>query len=146
MTDVVSASQDGAGPPSEQWRAAVALPEISEAEQVAERLVLLAHYGADFDVWGGARRVRYWDAFAERVKAATYAGPGLTDWWSAISRSLPTSPRDAREREDVARLLAYSEARAVLKVLRARTDVTVLRVRVIAEHRRAAWKERNEDI
>lgn len=132
-------------PVSVEWQSVVALPAVSEAESIAERLVLLAHYGADFEVWGGARRVRYWDALAERVKAATYAGPTLADWWERMAVSLPTSPRDARERADVAGLLAYPIPREVLKVLRSQTAVTVLRVRVIAEHRRAAWEARQED-
>lgn len=123
--------------PSVAWQASATLPPAPPAEHVAERLVLLAHYGADFTVWG-ARRPRYWDALAERVKAATYAGPGLADWWAAIGRSLPTAPRNPAERADAAALIADPDARAVLRALRHRTEVIVLRVRVIAETRRDA--------
>lgn len=132
-------------PVSQEWQTVVNLPPVTVAEDIAERLVLLAHYGADFDVWGTSRRVRYWDALAERVKAATYHGPGLADWWSGISRSLPTSPRTARERADVAALLVQDDERAVLRVLRNRADVVVLRVRVIAEYRRDAWRDAHPD-
>lgn len=128
-----------------EWQSASTLPLPTGADDVAERLVLLAHYGADWDVWGGARRVRYWDALAERVKAATFAGPGLADWWTAMSMSLPTAPRNKDERADLASLLACDGQRAVLSVLRNRTDVVVLRVRVIAENRRAARESTDVD-
>lgn len=123
--------------PSLQWQAASPLPALSGADAVAERLVLLAHYGADFDIWGGARRVRYWDALTEHVLAATFAGPTLADWWTAMSTGLPTAPRNAAERADLAGLLAGGQDRAVLTVLRRRPEALVLRVRVIAETRRA---------
>jgi len=128
-----------------EWQSAVALPPAGWAEDVAERLVLLAHYGADFSVWSGARRARYWDALTERVKAATYAGPGLADWWRQMSVDLPTAPRNAREREAVARLVGEQPARGVLRVLRGYPEVVVLRVRVIAEARRDAH-ERSSDV
>lgn len=115
------------------------LPELSAEESVAERLVLLAHYGADFTIWGEKRRVRYWDALAERVKAATFAGPRLADWWERMSHDLPTAPRNAAERADVAALLATPDGSVVVKILRKYADVLVLRVRVIAETRRATW-------
>lgn len=126
-----------------EWQSAVALPPAGWAEDVAERLVLLAHYGADFAVWSGARRVRYWDALTERVKAATYAGPGLADWWRHVSVDLPTAPRNPREREAVARLVGVQPARDVLRVLRGYPEVLVLRVRVIAEARREAKLDQN---
>lgn len=127
--------------PSEEWQSVVDLPALSEEESVAERLVLLAHYGADFTVWGEKRRARYWDALAERVKAATFAGPTLADWWNQIGRDLPTAPRNARERADVAALLAFPDGRAVVRILRRYADVLVLRARVVAETRRALWDE-----
>lgn len=135
-------------PPSVEWQSAAELPETDEANLIAERLILLAHYGADFTLWGGVRRVRYWDALMERVKAATYAGPTLADWWTAMTRSLPTSPRSGREREDVAVLLSAPDSKAVLKALRGNTEVLVLRVRVIAEYRRNAREpiQRENDV
>ncbi len=146
-TGVTVDSTDGDfldAPPSIQWQHAAYLPDTDEASLIAERLVLLAHYGADFTVWGGARRVRYWDALLERVKASTYTGPTLSDWWTGMTRSLPTSPRTKHEREDVANLIAYPDGRAVLRVLRNNTEVLVLRVRVISEYRKIAWNERQE--
>ena len=124
--------------PSVDWLSVSPLPPLSGPDAIAERLVLLAHYGADFDIWGGARRVRYWDALTEHVIASTFAGPALADWWTAMSAGLPSAPRNADERADLAGLLAGGDDRAVLTVLRRRAEALVLRVRVIAETRRAA--------
>jgi len=128
-------THDSSLAPSLQWQLVVALPPTSEPEQVAERLVLLAHYGVDWSIWG-PRRARYWDALMERVKAATYSGPTLNDWWSDLTQSLTSNPRNPAERKDVTELLQYENQRAVLKTLRNQADITVLRVRVIAETRR----------
>ena len=127
-----------------QWQSVVDLPAAGWAEDIAERLVLVAHYGADFSVWSGSRRSRYWDALTERVKAATYAGPGLEDWWRHMSTDLPTAPRNPREREALARLIGAQPVRDVLRVLRGYPEVLVLRVRVIAEARRAANPRHNQ--
>jgi hypothetical protein len=120
------------------------LPPLEGPESIAERLVLLVHYGVDFDIWGGLRRVRYWDALTERVKAGTYAGPTLADWWSDVSALISSTPRDASEREELAVLISTSDDRAVLGALRKHAEVLVLRVRVIAEHRRSARTTRTE--
>jgi hypothetical protein len=130
--------------PSLLWQSAVAMPEQGEAENIAERLVLLAHYGVDFSVWGGKRRKRYWDALAERVKASTYAGPTLSDWWTALCISLPSAVRNSSERNDVVDLLGYKNPKEVLKVLRNNPEVVVLRVRVISEYRREMRDEEKE--
>ena len=125
-------------PPTDTWLSYSPLPPLNGAEGVAERLVLLLHHGADFDVWGGARRPRYWSALAERVKAATYAGPTLMDWWGQACSSLPSSPRDEAEREEVAALLGVEEGKEVLSVLRKHADVLVLRARVVSDRKRVA--------
>lgn len=127
---------------TQEWKAGVDLPSISAEGEIAERLVLLAHYGADFSIWGGTRRSRYWDALLERVKASTYAGPTLSDWWQSISRSLPCAPRNSREREDLVHLIGYEPSRPVLNYLRRHPDILVLRVRLIADKRRDAYVQR----
>lgn len=124
-------------PISEQWQDFATLPALPLEGMVAQRLVLLAHYGADFTIWGGARRSRYWDALTERVKAATYAGPSLGDWWQAMSRSLPCTPRNGSERADLVHLMSHEPALPVLMYLRRHPDYLVLRVRVIADARRS---------
>lgn len=128
-------------PVTDEWLKASPLPPLDGAEGVAERLVLLLHYGVDFSVWGGARRVRYWDALAERVKAATYAGPTLAHWWGDASRQIVSAPRSHDEREEVAHLLAVDNQRAVLSALRVHAEVLVLRARVVSEYRRQARSE-----
>jgi len=123
---------------TDKWLAESPLEPLTGAEGAAERLVLLLHHGVDFDIWGGARRVRYWDALSERVKAATYAGPTLSHWWGDACRQIVSSPRDHEAREEVATLLASGDAKAILNALRTHAEVLVLRTRVVSEYRRQA--------
>jgi hypothetical protein len=127
--------------PAREWLAASPLPTLDGAEGDAERLVALVHLGVDFGVWGGSRRGRYWDALAERVRAATYAGPTLNDWWGSITADIVSSPRNAGERAETAELLAAPEGRATLRALRAHAPALVLRVRVASETRKAQRAE-----
>jgi hypothetical protein len=127
-----------------EWLEQSPLPTLDGAAGTAERLVLLIHYGVDFNIWGGQRRVRYWDALAERVRAATYAGPTLEHWWIDICRSIVSSPRDERERLDAATLLASANSREVLEVLRSQAPALVLRARVLSDARRQA--RANEEV
>lgn len=127
--------------PTDRWLSVSPLPPLPGAQGVAERLVLLVHHGADFDVWGGARRVRYWDALMERVKAATYAGPTLADWWVEVCSQLPAAPRDEEERLEVAELLGTEDHRAVLAALRRHAEVLVLRARVVSDRKRQAREQ-----
>lgn len=109
------------------------LPPLEGDYSVAERLVLLIHRGVDWDVWGGARRVKYWDALADRVKAATYAGNTLSHWWQYIGLDMPSSPKNAQDRKEAAFLLASENQKNILKILRGHSSTLVLRVRVISE-------------
>lgn len=118
------------------WLAASPVPPLDGPAGLAERLVLLAHYGADFDVWGGSRRARYWDALAERVRAATYAGATLMHWWGSMCELLPTAPRNAAERSETGLLLACGQDRQVLAALRDHAPALVLRARLVSEARR----------
>jgi len=117
------------------------LPLLEGPEGVAERLVLLVHYGVDFTIWGGARRVRYWDALKERVRGATYSGPTLGAWWSDISTQIVSEPRNSDERIEILGLLSIEEQRETLNILRSNADVLVLRARVVSEYRKANKKE-----
>lgn len=112
------------------------LPALNGPEAVAEQLVLLVHRGVDWQVWGGARRVRYWDALTDRVRAATYAGPTLSEWWRTLCTQITSTPRSASDRERTAVLLAHPDQRAVLDALHRHADTLVLRVRVLIEHTR----------
>lgn len=130
---------------TDRWLADSPLPPLDGGAGTAERLVLLLHYGVDFGVWGGSRRVRYWAALAERVKAATYAGPSLLDWWTDASRSIVSEPRDSEQREEIALLLASENPREVLTALRQHAEVLVMRVRVLSENRRSKKAEAQDE-
>ena len=111
------------------------LPALEDAEAVAEALVLLVHRGVNWDVWG-SRAIRYWDAFTERVRASTYAGPSLSQWWQSIASELDSQPRNAQDRADLAGLLACPNQGLVLDAFRRHAPVLVLRIRVLVEHLR----------
>ena len=124
-------------PVTSKWLAASPLPPLEDAEGVAERLLLLLHYGSDFSIWGDKRRARYWEALSERVRGSCYVGPHLMDWWSHISEDIPSSPRNEKERTETALLLSYPQnGLDVLQVFRNHTPALVLRIRVCAEYRR----------
>jgi hypothetical protein len=117
------------------------LPPLTGPEGEAERLVLLVHRGVDWDVWGGTRRVRYWDALADRVRASTYAGPTVSEWWQDICVQITSAPQHPEDRADLAHLIATPNQRAVLNALHKHAATLVLRVRVLSETRRAARPE-----
>ena len=123
---------------------AAPFPPLEGPGGVAERMVMLVHAGVDWGVWGGARRVRYWDALTERVKAATYAGDTLSEWWADISRSIDSEPRSPGEREELAVLLAgvgsdgLQDQVEVVEFLSRHAPMLVLRCRVVSERRRAS--------
>lgn len=118
-------------------------PALEEApEAIAEQLVLLIHRGVDWSVWGGERRYRYWDALADRVRAATYAGAGLQDWWEAMEKQIKSQPKSNEDRQLVTTLLMQSKEneRLVLGALRKHASTLVMRTRVHIE----ASKNRKE--
>jgi hypothetical protein len=123
-------------PDSATYLAASPAPPVTGTEAIAERLVLLVHRGVDWDVWGGARRVRYWDALTDRIRAGTYAGPTLAHWWQSVSAKITSTPRNPADRADIAALLQSPDQRAVLTVLRDTPEALVLRVRVAVETHR----------
>lgn len=63
------------------------MPLADPAENVAERLVILAHLSFDTKVWS-TRLDRYWAAFGEHVEASTNQ-PTVRGWWSALMRDMP---------------------------------------------------------
>lgn len=123
---------------STEFLATSPAPPLTGAEAIAERLVLLVHRGVDWNVWGGARRVRYWDALTDRVRAGTYAGPTLALWWEKVATDISSAPRSPSDRTELAELLAHPDQRAVLTTLRKTANVYVLRVRVAVETNREA--------
>lgn len=121
--------------PTARWLAAAAgLPPLEGAAGTAERLLLLVHYGIDWqDGWVTRRRGAYWDrVFPDRVIAATYlASSSLRRWWRAVSAELGSRPRTAAERAELEQLLRADPA-PVLEILRWETEALLLRTRIVA--------------
>ncbi|MGV9867247.1 hypothetical protein [Rhodococcus koreensis] len=127
---------------TEQWLATVPqLPLLSDpAAQVAERLMLLLHYGIDWSEknWVAARRGDYWDnLLPTRVRLATYNSINLHQWWTASAARLGSSPRTDEQRSELAMLLTI-EPRPVLQVMRDQTAALTLRTRIVADAVRAS--------
>ncbi|QHE73550.1 hypothetical protein [Rhodococcus sp. WAY2] len=120
------------------------LPPLTDpAAQVAERVVLLLHYGIDWSDsnWVAARRGDYWDnLLPTRVRLATYNSINLHQWWTASAARLGSAPRTDEQRSELATLLT-SEARPVLQVMRDQTTALTLRTRIVADAVRAARTE-----
>ena len=117
------------------------LPPLEGAAGTAELLACLAHRCADWDVWGGPRAVRYWDALTANVRAACYAGPRLALWWERLTRQMTLHPPSrAADRQLLAGLLAGGGDAAVLAALRREAESLVLRVRIAADTRREDYQ------
>lgn len=126
---------------TDRWLAtAWQLPALSDpAAVVAERLMLLLHYGVDWSDgnWVAARRGDYWDnLLPSRVRLATYNSINLHQWWTASAARLGSAPRSDEQRAELAVLLT-SEARPVLQVMRDQTTALTLRTRIVADAVRA---------
>lgn len=120
--------------PIDQWLGALPeLPALAGAAGVAERLLLLLHYGIDWDSWVGGHRASHWSSLLpDRVYKATYRSPTLGAWWSQLSTDLVSAPRSQPERSEAAQLL-LADPGPVLKVLRAETAALLLRTRLVAD-------------
>ena len=125
--------------PTDRWLAAAdELPALTGPAGTAERLLLLTHYGIDWDSWLGGRRIDYWDViFPERVLQSAIRAANLRRWWQEIGTQLMSRPRNAAERREVADLL-QAESRPVLEAFRWEVQPLVLRVRIVADAVRAA--------
>jgi hypothetical protein len=126
--------------PTSRWLAAVAeMPPLDGPPGIAERLLLLVHYGIDWqDGWVGRYRTTYWDKLLpDRVIAATYRAPNLRRWWRDVADSLGSSPRSPAERAELERLLR-ADPRPVLEVLRWEAEALLLRTRITADAVRAS--------
>ena len=129
--------------PTQRWLAhANALVPLEGSAGVAERLLLLLHYGIDWqDGWVGVRRNRYWDhLLPDRVLVATYLASNLRRWWAQCSAELQSRPRNSAERSELEGLLRANSA-DVLDVLRWETEPLLLRVRIVVEAVRARRAE-----
>ena len=125
--------------PTTRWMAAAAdqFQPFEGPAGVAERLLLLVHYGVDWsDGWlsNKKHRDRYWEhSMPDRVIIGTYrANSSLRRWWRFVADDLGSSPRNPSERKELERLLR-SEPLPVLAVLRWETEALLLRTRIVAD-------------
>lgn len=121
--------------PTQRWLATVPeLPALTGPASTAERLLLLVHYGIDWqNSWLATRRQTYWTAILpDRVLAATYRAPNLRAWWTTLHHALITAPRSPAERRELDSLLG-EDPRPVLRTIRNESDALLLRVRIIAD-------------
>lgn len=127
--------------PTSRWLAAVAdrMPPLEGAGGVAERLLLLIHYGVDWSSgWVGEYRANYWDRLLpDRIICATFRAPNLRRWWREVAAELESRPRSAAERDEL-ELLLRADPEPVLEVLRLETEALLLRTRIVTEAVRAA--------
>lgn len=131
--------------PTDRWLAAVAdtMPPLEGAAGVAERLLLLVHYGVDWsNGWVGRYRATYWDSILpDRVICATYRAANLRRWWRDVADDLGSQPRSTAERAELEQLLR-AESMPVLEVLRYEAEALLLRTRIVADSVRAARPQR----
>lgn len=121
--------------PTDQWLATVEdMPPLEGPAGTAERLLLLLHYGIDWqNGWLTTRRGTYWDRLLpDRVFLATYRGAELRRWWREAADDLDSRPRNAAERRELEQLLR-APSLPVLELLRAETEPLVLRTRITAD-------------
>ena len=122
--------------PTDRWLAATAdfMAPLDGPAGVAERLLLLVHYGVDWSGgWVGRYRATYWDRLLpDRVVCATYRAATLRRWWRDVAEGLDSQPRNAAERAELEQLLR-SPSLPVLEVLRFETEALLLRTRLVAD-------------
>lgn len=126
--------------PTDKWLQHLdgALPPLTGPAGTAERLLLLLHYGIDWDTsWVSNHRAKYWDQhLPNKVIVATYLTSSLRSWWTMVAGDLNAAPRTAAERTELATLLEADSA-PVLHLLREQTEALILRTRIVADAVRA---------
>lgn len=135
--------------PTSSWLSAASyLPALADPpSQVAERLILLLHYGIDWSDrnWIGDYVGDYWDnLLPTRVRGATYASSSLHQWWTTVATKLGSTPRNEAQRRELATLLT-TDPLPVLQVMRDQNSALTLRTRIVAEAvREKRAEQRNE--
>jgi len=127
--------------PTSTWLATVAdiLPALDGPSGTAERLLLLLHYGIDWENgWIAQYRATYWERhLPDHVFIAAHMASTLRAWWQIVSGDMQSTPRTRDERIELAELL-NQPPEPVLRALRDENAALVLRTRIVAETRRFA--------
>lgn len=122
--------------PTSRWLAHTAdvMPALDGPAGTAERLLLLLHYGVDWESsWVGSHRANYWTShLPDRVLVGTYLTDSLRSWWTLVAGELSSAPRTGAERMELASLLEAPSA-PVLRILREQTEALTLRTRIVAD-------------
>lgn len=129
--------------PTDRWLDLADLPALDGAGGIADRLLLLVHYGIDWQQgWlaGARHRTTYWDPILpDRVICATFRADTLRRWYAEVAAELVSAPRNPAERSELERLIRPTDAdRDVLQLLRTDTAGFILRTRITADAVRAA--------
>lgn len=122
--------------PTDSWLAAgrSVMEPLEGPAGVAERLLLLLHYGIAWESgWVGQYRRTYWSQILpSRVIAATYRTDELRGWWQLVCEQLEASPRRREEREEVVSLL-QADSQPVLECLRSQAEALILRTQITTD-------------
>lgn len=118
--------------PTDAWLAAI--PEMAPLQGpagTAERLLLLIHYGIDWQSgWVTGRRGHYWEQILpDRAVAATFSAATLRRWWCRVAAEVESHPRGDDELAETEQLLRYP-AGPVLEIVRHETPALLLRTRL----------------
>lgn len=123
------------------------MDDRQDPEEFAFRLIALAHRCVDWQVWGGSRVARYWDALGDRIRISVYAGPKLADFWGRLATQMSLGdPPTMEERAELDAVLHCGADRAVLGILAKQHRAIILRLRVENETRKAARASARADI
>lgn len=122
--------------PTDRWLAVLGerMPPLTGPAGTAERLLLLTHYGIDWQAgWVSRYRRTYWEQLLpDRVITATYRAGTLRRWWRDVATELGSAPRNAAERSELEQLLR-ADSTPVLMALRLETEALLLRTRIVAD-------------
>ncbi len=136
--------------PTDRWIGAArahygdALPPSAGATDVAERLLLLLHYGIDWrGGWLTSYRDSYWSGskpgkLEDRVFAAAMTCPDLPTWWTRICADLGSGPSSGAQRLETLRLIRSDLGPEVMHLLRTTISDLLLFVRAVTDAVRAA--------
>lgn len=134
--------------PTVSWLSTASyLPALSDPpSQIAERLILLLHYGIDWSDrnWIADYVGDYWDnLLPTRIRAATYASSSLHQWWTTVATRLGSTPRNEAQRRELATLLT-TDPLPVLQVMRDQNIALTLRTRIVADAVRETRPKRED--